>query len=73
MAVRNENMFIVTIVTSENISDENQIDEMADNIARAISNEVNSGMGICPEDSETHTKTIYVKAWYSEKQVIKHP
>lgn len=52
--------FAVTIEFADKISDDNEILEVASNIARAIKNEVN-GMGIVPEDSETYTKSISVK------------
>ena len=52
--------FAVTIEFEDKISDDNEILEVASNIARAIKNEVN-GMGIVPEDSETYTKSISVK------------
>lgn len=63
--------FIVEIVTEDKITDDNEINEMAQNIANGIVNQANTG-GIVPEDSETFTKIVYVKGWYSEKQIIEH-
>jgi hypothetical protein len=65
--------FIVEIVTEDRIDDDNEKNEMAENIARAIVSECNSGQGIVPENSETFTKIVYVKEWYSDKQIIEHP
>jgi hypothetical protein len=64
--------FIVEIVTEDRIDDDNEKNEMAQNIARAIVNEAESGIGIVPEDSETFTSIVYVKEWYSDKQIIEH-
>ena len=65
------NRFIVEIVTENKIVDDNEIDEMAQNIADAIINKVDDGE-IVPEDSETFTTIVYVKGWYSDKQIIEH-
>jgi hypothetical protein len=63
--------FIVEIVTEDPIYDDNEVNEMAQNIANAIVNEANT-KGIVPENSETFTKIVYVKGWYSDKQIIEH-
>jgi len=47
-------------------------DEMAQNIANAIVTQCQHGQ-IVPEDSETFTEIVYVKEWYSDKQIIEHP
>ena len=62
--------FIVEIVVADSIP--LNTDQMAQNIANAIINECNTG-GIVPEDAETFTKIVYVKEWYSDKQIIEHP
>ena len=66
--------FIVEIVTADDIVDDNEKIDMAQNIARAIVNEVNNGMGITPVFSinRTNTEIVYVKEWYSDKQIIEH-
>lgn len=64
--------FIVEIVTEDSINDDNEINEMAQNIAEAIVAGINSDKGITPQDSETFTKIVYVKGWYSDKQIIEH-
>ena len=63
--------FIVEIVTEDRIDDDNEKNEMAQNIADAIISHANSA-GITPENSETFTKIVYVKEWYSDKQIIEH-
>jgi hypothetical protein len=66
--------FIVEIVTSDDIVDDNEKIDMALNIARAIVNEANNGMGITPVFSinRTNTEIVYVREWYSDKQIIEH-
>ena len=64
--------FIVEIVTEDSITDDNEINEMSQNIADAIVSHANTA-GITPENSETFTKIVYVKGWYSDKQIIEHP
>lgn len=63
--------FIVEIVTEDSITGDEQINEMAQNIADAITT-YSDTMGITPEDSETFTRIVYVKGWYSDKQIIEH-
>ena len=63
--------FMVEIVTEDSINDDNEINEMAQNIADAIVSHANTS-GITPEDSETFTKIVYVKGWYSDKEIIEH-
>ena len=64
--------FIVEIVTQDKIVDDHEVNEMAQNIADAIVSHTNTA-GITPENSETFTKIVYVKGWYSDKQIIEHP
>lgn len=68
----NTQRFIVEIVTESSIVDDNEVNEMAQNIANAIVNEARNGLGIVPEESETYTEIVYVKGWYSDKQIIEH-
>lgn len=63
--------FIVEIDTEDKIVDDNEVNEMAQNIADAIISHANTA-GIVPEDSETYTNIVYVKGWYSDKQIIEH-
>lgn len=66
-----ENRFMVTIDTADKIVDDNELLEMAQNIANAIINEANT-KGIVPENSETFTEIVRVKHWYGEKEIIEH-
>lgn len=52
--------FEVSIVFSEEISNEYSIYNIAENIARAIKNEAN-GEGIAPKDGEVFTQFVEVK------------
>jgi hypothetical protein len=52
--VMNKIQFTVTLEFADKITDDNEIIEVANNIARAISSEVSS-MGIAPEDSDNYT------------------
>ncbi len=64
--------FMVEIVTSDKIIDDNEINEMSQNIADAIVKHCQVSY-ITPEDPEAFTKIVYVKGWYSDKQIIEHP
>lgn len=68
----NTTRFIVEIVSSEKITDDHDIDEMSQRIANAIVNGVND-FGILPDGSDACTEIVYVKGWYSDKQIIEHP
>ena len=63
--------FIVEIVSSEKITDDHDIDEMAQNIANAIVFEARE-FSIHPDGSDAYTEIVYVKGWYSDKQIIEH-
>jgi hypothetical protein len=66
--------FIVEIVLSDKVTSDGDIDEMAQNIADALVDKCNkSEVGIAPEDSDAFVEIIYVKGWYSDKQIIEHP
>ena len=66
--------FIVEIVTADKITDDNEVNEMALNIADAIADKCRHGeVGIAPENSDTYVEIIYVKGWYQDKQIIEHP
>ncbi len=68
----NTTKFIVEIVSSEKITDDHDIDEMSQRIANAIVNGVND-FGILSDGSDAITEIVYVKGWYSDKQIIEHP
>jgi len=63
--------FMVTIVTSEKITSDDDINEMSQNIANAIVNEAKTA-GITPEVTDAFSEIVYVKGWYSDKEVIEH-
>jgi hypothetical protein len=44
---------------------------MAQRIANAIVNGAN-GFGIHPDGSDAYTEIVYVKGWYSDRQIIEH-
>lgn len=70
----NTTRFIVEIVTTHKIETDEEKNEMAQNIANAIIYQVNYGdIGIVPQLSDGYTEIVYVKEWYSDKQIIKHP
>jgi len=64
--------FIVEIVTSEKIELDEEKNEMAQNIANAIRDYANTDT-ICPRYNDAFTEIVYVKEWYSNKQIIEHP
>lgn len=53
--------FTVTLTFESKITDDNDILEIANNIARAIKNESNNGEGIAPINGDAYTETIMVK------------
>ena len=53
--------FTVTVEFADKISSDEEIQEVAENIARAIRNEANT-IGIAPDDSETFTEDIEVSS-----------
>jgi hypothetical protein len=53
--------FTVTLTFESKITDDKDILEIANNIARAIKNEANNGQGITTDFSDTYTETIMVK------------
>lgn len=63
--------FIVEIITTDKITSDDDKNDMAQNIANAIQKEAQD-YGITPEDSDTSATIIYVKEWYSDKQIIEH-
>lgn len=63
--------FMVEIVSSEKITGDHEIDEMAQRIANAIVNGSND-FGIHPDGSDAYAEIVYVKGWYSDRQIIEH-
>lgn len=61
--------FIVTLTFESKITDDKDIMEIASNIARAIKNEANSGMGITTDFSDTYTESVEVKPQFLDESV----
>lgn len=61
--------FTVTVEFEDNINDDNDIMEVADNIARAIADETN-GLGIAPQHGDTYTKAVTVKPQFLDQEII---
>ena len=61
--------FSVTLTFESAINDDHDILEIASNIARAIKNEANNGMGIVTDFSDTYTEKIEVKPQYLDEVV----
>jgi hypothetical protein len=53
--------FVVSLTFADKITDDQDILEIANNIARAIKNEVENGQGITTDFSDTYTEKIEVK------------
>ena len=64
--------FIVDIEFSDKVTSDVDIQEIAQNIATAIINEANNGMGIAPSEGDALTEIVRVQGWYSDVQVIEH-
>lgn len=61
--------FSVTLTFADKISDDNEIMEVAKNIAEALENEAKT-KGIAPEVSETYTTGIEVASPHIEDSVV---
>lgn len=64
--------FQVEIVVSDKITSDDDLNEMSQNIANAIANDCRNGNGITPNNGDCYTQIVYVKEWYSDKQIIEH-
>jgi len=63
--------FTVTVEFADKVVDDNEVIEVAENIARAIVDESQSGMGIAPEESETFLESVEVKPVFLDKTITK--
>ena len=61
--------FNVTLTFADKITDDNDIIEIATNIARAIKNEVENGQGITTDFSDTYTTEIEVKPQFIDETI----
>jgi len=63
--------FTVTVEFADKVVDDNEFIEVAENIARAIVDESQTGMGIAPEESETFLESVEVKTAFLYKTITK--
>ena len=64
--------FRVELTFNTKIVSDDEIMEIAHNIARAIKNEAENGVGISPEYSDNYTEIIRVTPNYLNTTVIEH-
>jgi hypothetical protein len=62
--------FTVTLEFESKITDDNDVIQVAENIARAIVSETN-GEGIAPQNGDTYLENVEVKPMYLEEIIIK--
>lgn len=58
--MKNTLVFTVAVSFEDKVTDENEVAEVAENIARAIKNESVRGMGIAPKNCGTLTVAVEV-------------
>lgn len=63
--------FEVSIVFSDDIVDNEDIMNVAENIARAIKSEANHGEGIAPENTDAFTKIVEVRPENLDNVILK--
>lgn len=61
--------FSVTLTFESAINDDNDILEIAKNIARAIKNEANNGQGIVTDFSDTYTERVEVTPQFIDETI----
>jgi hypothetical protein len=61
--------FTVTLEFADKITDDQDILEIASNIARAIKREADSGDGIVTDFSDTFTKSVSVKPQFLDETI----
>jgi hypothetical protein len=64
-------LFRVEVTFADNVEQDEDILQIAQNIARAIVNEAN-GEGIAPQNGDNYTKEVRVTPWYINKTVIEN-
>lgn len=62
--------FTVTLEFADSIVDDNDVMEIAKNIARAIRHEADNGRGIVTDYSDTYTKKVTVKPQFVEGEAV---
>jgi hypothetical protein len=60
--------FIIELEFDQKIVDDLDINKISDNIARSLYNEVQTGIGLVPEDSDNYTKLIKVGNFITEHE-----
>jgi hypothetical protein len=63
--------FRVELTFESNVERDEDIMNVAQNIARAIVAETN-GQGIAPQDGDTYLEVVRVTPWYINETVIEH-
>jgi hypothetical protein len=64
-------LFRVEVTFADNVEQDEDIMQVAQNIARAIVNETN-GEGIAPQNGDTFLEVVRVTPWYIDKTIIEH-
>lgn len=64
-------LFQVELEFESNIEQDEDVIEVARNIARAIVAETR-GQGISPQNGDTYLEIVRVKPWYLDKTIIEH-
>ena len=65
----NKLTFSVTLTFESAINDDNDILEIAKNIARAIKSEADNGQGITTDFSDTYTEKVEVKPQFIDETI----
>ena len=63
--------FRVELDFADEIKSDEELQQIAQNIARAIVAETN-GQGIAPQEGETYLEIVRVTPWYTNETVIEH-
>lgn len=63
-------VFRVEITFADKVVSDDEVNEVAQNIMRALESEVNSGIGLAPENSDTYTQHIRITPQYVNKTLI---
>ena len=64
-------LFRIELTFADEIKSDEELQQIAQNIARAIVAETN-GQGIAPQKGETYLEIVRVTPWYTNETVIEH-
>jgi hypothetical protein len=64
-------LFRIELTFADEIKSDEELQQIAQNIARAIVAETN-GQGIAPQEGETYLEIVRVTPWYTNETVIEH-